>query len=235
MVAEHPGLSEEHRKILRGASWLAARSPAFQEAFLGIGHLVELPEGQELYRAGGGIATVNGLIRGQIDVVMTAPNGLELVSPSTTPDRWFGFGELIAGLPAIATAVVRVPTLMHRITRAEFLGFLDDEPTRYRDVMAYEVRGRQINQEGFLRALTTSGEARVASSILGLFEANWLTVNKPISIPQERLAAFAGVSMPTLQRAFRHMKAAGAVSTRYGELIIRDINKVRTIANARPD
>lgn len=234
-VSAHPPLLEEHKKILLGSQWLATRSPEFQEAFLSLGHLVEYPEEHVLYREGRSMFEVSGLIRGQVDVVMKAPNGLELVSPSTTPNRWFGFGELITDLPAIATAIVRMPTLMHRVSRAEFLQFLEANPSRYKDVMAYEVRGRQINQEGFLRALTTSGEARVASTIDGLFDANWLSLDKPISIPQERLATFAGVSMPTLQRAFRHMKKEGALATRYGKLIVKDIEKVRQIANATED
>ncbi|MEM1316550.1 MAG: cyclic nucleotide-binding domain-containing protein, partial [Pseudomonadota bacterium] len=116
------------------SAWLAARSAEFRDDFLALGGVVELPKGAVLYRAGQLSPAAFGLIRGQIDVIAIAPNGTEIVWPSTTPSKWFGFGDLVVGAPRAATAIVREDSLAHRIGRLELIRFLDARPERYREL-----------------------------------------------------------------------------------------------------
>lgn len=107
------------------------------------------------------------------------------------------------------------------------MAFLKDRPERYKDIIAYENTARRAAQNNLVSSLTSNGEKRVASWLLRLLDAKWLCVDSPITISQQELAAFAGSSAPTVQRAFRTMKSLGIIETDYGQFVVRDVERLR--------
>lgn len=219
-----------HQAILHDSEWLSSRSREFRAAFLELGTIIELAPGKHLYRRGRVTQNAYGLIRGQLDVVMYAPNGIQIVSPTTTPGRWLSFSDMITRTPPIADAVVRIPSLVLGISRRELVRFLDEKPSRYRELMTYDNASRHVLQQAFTCAITTSGEARVAALLLGLFEGSWLRANKAIQISQQEIAVLTGSSIATIQRVFRRLKADGALETRYGQFVLTDVDRLRGFA-----
>lgn len=224
----------DYKAILRASPWLSARSPEFQEGLLALGRLVELPEGAKLYRRGQVCDRLYALISGQIDVMMYAPNGIEIVSPNRTPGRWLVFSDVITKAPSASDGITRIPTLVLSISRKELVDFLDTDPRHYREVMTHDNEARKVLQRGFTIALTTVGEVRVAALLVSLFDADWLREDEPITMAQFEMAGMLGISVPTIQRAFRKLKRAGVLETSYGEWRITDLDTLRDFAETPP-
>lgn len=220
-------LSDDQKAILRTSGWLSTRSPAFQEAFLDLGSTKTLKAGDVLYHRGKVPTHVHGLIRGQIDVQIVAPNGEELVYPSGRQNKWYSFADVIAQEPAVGLAIARQPSDLLSISRQEVLQFLNADPHRYVDIIAHDNALRRQIQSLMAELVTGDGVDLVVSHLGWLVEEDRLDVNNAIVMSQLDLATAVGVSVPTVQRAFRDMKRRGILETSYGRLHIKEPAQLR--------
>ena len=224
-------LTEKQNDILRGSGWLATRSLAFQDAFLEMGTVRTLEIGQVLYPRGRVPTHVHGLIRGQIDVQFRAPNNEELAYPSGQQSKWYSFSDVITKEPAFGLAIARQPSELLSISRREFLNFLDAEPGRYADIIAHDNALRRRLQEVIAETVTVDGVELVARRLAWMVEKERLDSNNSVAISQMDFALAIGVSVPTVQRAFRELKRRGILETYYGKIVVKDAEELRRFAD----
>lgn len=223
-------LSAEDRSVLSSGGWLATCTQEFREAFLSLGGRRTYTAGEYLYRGGERSRYIFGLIRGQIDVHLPAPNGEELVFPSAGSSKWFGLGDAMAGVPTAASAIAKTSSLIHCISSREFLLFLDEDPARYRAAVSHENEIRRLLQHVVAELVTSDGLERVARRLSSMALSGRMGRDSQIAISQTALAAMLGVSLPTVQRAFRVMKSLGIIQTGYGTVSIIDPSRLAALA-----
>ena len=224
-------LTAEQNDILRGSGWLSTRSLAFQDAFLKMGTVKTLEIGQVLYPRGKVPTHVHGLIRGQIDVQLLAPNNEELSYPSGRQSKWYSFADVITKEPAVGFAIARQPSELLSITRRELMPFLDADPRRYIDIIAHDNALRRQIQEVLAEIVTGDGVELVARRLAWMVENDRLDSDNSVVISQMDFALAVGVSVPTLQRAFRDMKRRGILKTYYGKIVVMDAEELRSFAD----
>ncbi|WP_425043628.1 Crp/Fnr family transcriptional regulator [Primorskyibacter sp. S87] len=223
-------LTPEHKNILRGSGWLAGRSPSFQDAFLELGTLMRLEAGQVLYQRGRVPTHAYGLIQGQIDVQLLAPTGEELVYPSGSQARWYSFPDVITQEPAAGITIARQQSLLLCISRSELMRFLSEEPSRYIDMIAHDNELRRNLQEVVAEVVSVDGVELVARRLVWMIEADRLDTHNAVAISQREFASAAGISVPTVQRAFRDLKRKGLLETYYGKIVIKDPDSLARFA-----
>lgn len=220
-------LIEAHKETLRNFGWLGACRPAFQDEFLEIGRLRRLDSGAELYREGQVSTHVYGWIEGQVDVRLTSPSGEVLVYPFTAPGRWYGLADVVAGMPAYGTATAATSSLTYCISRREIIGFLEADSERYQSIIAHEFALRRNIQETVVDLVTSDGLELVARRLVRMMEFGGIDLLSGWKISQIEFATAAGVSVPTVQRAFKELKRVGAIETSYGKIVVKDVGRLK--------
>ncbi|MGI9402124.1 MAG: Crp/Fnr family transcriptional regulator [Rhizobiaceae bacterium] len=203
------------REKLTLDGWLADQPADFQTDFLSIGTVKNYGQGCHLFRAGDVISHVFGLVDGQIDLHWAGPNYEELVSPSAGRRTWYGFSDAITGEEVASTAIARRSSIVYCIPRWKFIAFLQEDPERYSNIISHENRVRKDQQNVLGQVLTLSGNSLVANLLASMHADEHFDHDASLQITQKDFAASAGVSLPTLQRAFRYLKAEGALDVTY--------------------
>ncbi|MEQ8782526.1 MAG: Crp/Fnr family transcriptional regulator [Roseibium album] len=221
-------LTKAQKSTLQDIGWLASCTADFREAFLNIGGVKVLETGDELYRDGQISTHVYGLIEGQVDVHLTATNGEELVYPFTAPGRWYGLADVVAGIPAFGKAVAGTRSVTMCFSKQEILGFLDADPKRYRNIIAHEFVLRRLIQETVADLVTSDGLELVGRRLVRMVEFEGVDFSTGVAISQFAFATAAGVSVPTVQRAFKELKRYGAIETSYGKIQVTNFDKLKS-------
>ncbi len=220
-------LPSAHKATLCNVGWLSGCGRDFQDGLLAIGTLTVLEAGDVLYQQGKATTQVFGLIEGQIDVHLTAAKNETLVYPFTAPGRWYGLADTIADVPAFGTATSATRSLAMMLPRSALLDFLDADPKRYREIISHEYALRQHIQETVTDLVTSDGLELVARRLVRMTEFEGTDLSAPMNISQFEFATAVGVSVPTVQRAFRELKKYGAIETSYGKVVVRDLKRLK--------
>jgi CRP-like cAMP-binding protein len=220
-------LSDRQKRTLCGIGWLATCDQSFQQDFLRLGGVKRLKPGDELYRQGQVSSHVFGLISGQIDIQLTAATNEELVYPFSAPGRWYGLADVVAQVSAFGTAVAGRTSLVFCVSQQELLEFLDARPERYRKIVAHEYALRRQIQETVTDLVTSDGPELVARRLVRLMEFDGVDASTSFNISQFEFASALGVSVPTVQRAFRELRKYGAIETTYGKVTVRNVAKLK--------
>ena len=220
-------LTSEYKDFLTGEGWLSRQPTKFQDEFLALGGVRQFEPGYSLYGLDSQVSHIYGLIDGQIDVHLMSSNFEEISFPSAGRGKWYSFSDAITGDRTAGSAVVKVRTTMFSVTRREFLAFLDEDPLRYRAIIAHDNELRRHFQKILMDLLTGSESERIVTRLLALADDDRTNPDDRIKLTQNELAAIVGVSLPTVQRTFRLLKQFGAVETAYGEIGVIDREKLR--------
>lgn len=194
---------------------------------MNIGVLKTLESDAVLYRDGRKPTHVYGLIEGQIDVQLTAPDGEELIYPFSAPGRWYGLADVVADQPAFGTAKAGKESNVFCVPRQEILDFLEEDSSRYRNIVAHEYALRRGLQETVIDLVTSDSLELVARRLVWMADFEGTDLSSGLSISQFDFALSLGISPPTVQRAFRELKKLGAIETSYGEIKVRNLQKLK--------
>lgn len=224
-------LSQSHKETLCGSGWLSTRSAAFQDGLLSIGSMITCAPGYVLHRNGVAPTHVHCLVEGEIHFMRTGPENEEISYPVTTPARWMAIAEVTCAVPTISTATIQRQSRLFRISRTRLLAFLGDDPSRYRDVLEYEIQHRRrVQRANELFKTAVDGDQAVARSLLYMIDVEQIHVGAEVSFSRAAWATSIGLSMPTVQRAFHRMKKLGILETRYGAFVVTDRAKLQAFA-----
>ncbi|MEU9081357.1 Crp/Fnr family transcriptional regulator [Streptomyces sp. NPDC048357] len=205
-----------------------------RETLIGLGRIVTYGVGEALIREGGPETTALLITSGCVKVFGGAEDGATVLLALRVHGELVGEISALDGQPRSATVVAVRPTVTRVLTAAAFRSFLRESPT------ASEVVQRSV--AGKLRGATrhridsSSGTAtvRLARTLDNLVRSYARTVPEGlrIDVPLSHadLAALAGISDASVQRALRSLRAAGAVATKYRGVIVREPGILRAIA-----
>ncbi|MBY6006208.1 Crp/Fnr family transcriptional regulator [Salipiger bermudensis] len=227
-------LDDRGRDALLSRGWLAARTSEFQEAFLALGSLRTVHEGRYLYRVGDPMERAFGLVDGRIDILLPVDSLPDAAFPVCGPGHWHGLSSLVDRTRAISSARVLRTSTICCISRRDFIAFLEANPRRYRDILAYEHELRAFLQEFLAEALSCGGPILVARQILRMMDAGRTDALGQLPVSQALLARLMGVSDATLQRALKDLRADGIVDTLYGKIRIIDRDALLARASEEP-
>lgn len=213
---------------------MANLPPDDRNALLRLGRVVRYGTGDVLIHEGGSETTVLLLTDGCVKVVGAVEDGGTVLLALRVRGELVGEVSALDGQPRSATVIAARPTVTRTLTSAAFHAFLRES----RD--AAEVVQRSV--AGKLRGATrhridTSGgtaTVRLARTLDNLVRSyaravpEGLRIDVPLS--HTDLAALAGISDASVQRALRSLRAAGAVTTKYRGIVIREPDILRAIA-----
>lgn len=197
----------KQKETMCASGWLSTCPKTFQVDLLNLGSVKLLQAGDTLYRRGEVPHHAYGLISGQIDILLLSNNNEELVYPHTGSSRWYCMADVITQEKAVATAIARKPTFVLSISEPEFLGFLEAEPIRYREILSHYSAQRRQLQETITDLVTFDGVILVAKRLLWMMDTGRLCPDRSCILSQHDLAGTMGLSVPTIQRAFRKLKS----------------------------
>ncbi len=151
------------------------------------------------------------VLAGSIAILISTPDGRELVVNHLHAGDCFGELALLTGRPRSASAVASVPSELLLIPRAEFLAVLEREPKvmlRMLQTLAQRLAD-SVTFESELAFLDASG--RLAHTLLHLEREH--DVPGVVNISQEEIAQRIGVARQTAAKILGQWRRAGWVQT----------------------
>lgn len=208
--------------------------PDDRDALLTRGRVVRYDTGDVLIREGSTDTSVLLLLDGCVKVVGVAEDGGTTLLALRVRGEIVGEISALDGQPRSATVIAARPTVTRTLTGAAFRELLR-ERSGVADVVQRSVLAKLRGATRY-RIDGSSGSAavRLARALDNLVRSyaravpEGLRIDVPLT--HADLAALAGVSEASVQRALRSLRAAGAVTTKYRMVVIRDQDILRAIA-----
>ena len=188
----------------------------------------QLPKGQILFFQDDPGEAAYVVVDGTIGIVLTTPDGRELVINEMHSGDCFGELALLQGEPRSAGAVAREDSTVVWIPRREFLAQVEAEPKLMRqllETMADRLRnsGERESALAFLNA-----NARLARFLLQRSEEDELL--DLVTISQEEIAAFIGVTRQTVAKILGEWRRNGWIITGRGKIMLVDRKALQRLA-----
>lgn len=165
------------------------------------------------------------LLSGEIALVLSAPDGRELIINVMKPGDFFGELGLITNQPRSADAIVRRTADLVVIPRKVFLSALEREPlmtSRLLEATATRLR----RTSDFQNALAfLDAQARLARVLLELDEQN--EERGYITMSQDELAQRAGLIRQTVAKTLGQWRRNGWLLTGRGHIVLLNRNALR--------
>ncbi|MFB8395097.1 Crp/Fnr family transcriptional regulator [Streptomyces yangpuensis] len=205
-----------------------------RETLIGLGRVVTYGVGETLIREGGPETTALLITAGCVKVFGGAEDGATVLLALRVHGEIVGEISALDGQPRSATVVAVRPTATRVLTSAAFRSFLRESPTAAEVVqrsVAGKLRGATRHRINSSSGTATVRLARTLDNLVRSYARavpEGLRIDVPLS--HADLAALAGISDASVQRALRSLRAAGAVATKYRGVIVRDPGILRAIA-----
>jgi CRP/FNR family transcriptional regulator, cyclic AMP receptor protein len=224
---------------LRTTGWpgrtVLGRLPANSlAALLAAGTLRQYPAGSALLMEGDSSTGVFLLIDGWVKVTgTTEEGGLALLALRSRGDL-VGEQAALDNKPRSATVTSAGVTVAREIHQSEFLRLLaeySDVSMAVTHALSAKLRWATRRRIDFSGLSANVRLARVLSELAQL-DSRQTTQGLELGyeLTQPELAAMVGASEPSVHRALRQLRAAGAVETGYRRIIIRDLPMLDEIA-----
>jgi CRP/FNR family transcriptional regulator, cyclic AMP receptor protein len=220
-------------RLERGAAnwppgtFLALLCASSRAALLKLGMLREYPARVPILQEGESSAHVLLLHGGWVKVVAGTQQGGQAVLAIRSRGKLVGEQAALDGEPRSASVVSAGPVTAYVVTQGSFLRCLAEHP----DVHLAVTRALSVQ----LRAATRHrvdftgqpGDVRLARVLCELVQMNSRVTTAGVelgyALTQPELAAMAGVSEPSVQRALSKLRDSGVLGTGRRRIVIRDL------------
>jgi len=172
-----------------------------------------------------------GVITGKMRISAGTPDGKEVFLNIMEPGDTFGEIALLDGHHRTATASATAPTELMIILREHFLGLLQREPklvTHLLQLLCQRIRWTSgLAEESALLGVP----ARLAARLLSLAKLHGRATPDGVhlTISQEEVARFLGVSRQIVNQYLQNWKAKRWVNLGRGKIIIRAENALQAV------
>jgi CRP/FNR family transcriptional regulator, cyclic AMP receptor protein len=228
---EHSVNDQRGRTAWALGSLLASLPREAQQAVLALGEPQQYNSGAVLFNQGEQSNFVLIIIDGYVKITAVSEDGAEsLLAIRTAGDV---IGELAAmdGLPRSATARAAGAVLARKISKAELERCLKvnyEIARAFSQAVSAKLRMATRRRVDFRK----DTRSRLAQVLVDLYygSSGMRQGGVPsILITQSELAGLIGASEPAVHKATRSLRAAGAIGTGYGRMVIEDIVTLRRI------
>lgn len=185
-------------------------------------------KGEHIFHQGDTGNAMFVLVEGSVKVVVTSPDGAEMILATLAPPDVFGELALIDGGPRTASIQTLEPTTVLTLTRATLVGLMSRQP-EVTDAILRSLGGlvrRMITQTGDLVFLDLHG--RVAKLLLYLIQdpgegPAWLDLR----LTQSELAAMVGGSRQSVNQILHLFERRGYLQIEGHRLVVKDLEALR--------
>jgi CRP-like cAMP-binding protein len=165
------------------------------------------------------------LLGGSVAIILTSPDGRELIINVMHPGDFFGELGLLTGQPRSAAAMARNACDLVSIPREAFMKVLEREPSLSRRLL--EVTALRLSRSSeFEDSLAfLDAQTRLARVLLDMDEEN--KERGYITASQQELAQRAGLIRQTVARSLGQWRRAGWLLTGRGHIVLLNRNALR--------
>ena len=165
---------------------------------------------------------------GSVAILLTSPNGSELILGEIRPGEFFGDLALVTGEPRSATATTMLKSELIIVPGGHFLDLLDGSPemTRLLLTLTFERLYTSTQREGALAFL--DAPARLARVLLELEKYSAAPAGY-VTISQNDLARRIGSTRQTVAKILGRWRRAGWLLTGRGRIVLLDQAALRQV------
>ncbi|KQZ40049.1 Crp/Fnr family transcriptional regulator [Duganella sp. Root1480D1] len=216
--------------------WFARLPAAQASALLAAARTVRLAQGELLYLQGerttGAQDGLWGVASGAVRLSVMHADGNEVIVTMAEAGNWFGETALLADLPRSATATAHEDTELLAVSAERFASLMQD--VVFANAMA-RLEAERLHAAFSLVAdmAMHSTRARVARRLLMMAHGDLTqaaSARNTITASQDQIAMMLGVGRTTLNKELQALASCGAITLRYGQIELRDIEALRAAA-----
>jgi CRP-like cAMP-binding protein len=166
-----------------------------------------------------------GVVRGRVRISVSRPGGKEVFLNIMAPGETFGEIALLDGEPRTATATAMVRTELFVIPREQFLRLLGSEPQLAAHLIQLLCRRVRWTAQLMEDSALLTVPVRVAKRLLSLarLHGRQTASGTKLSISQEELAQFLGLSRQIVNQHLQGWKAKGWILAGRGNVTIANV------------
>ncbi len=171
--------------------------------------------------------------KGKVKITKLSHEGKEIILEIISPMDFFGGIAVLRGFPYPANAVAMEDTEVLKISRKNLLSIMDRFPSLMY-CMATNIGDRIKGSHETLKSIALEKvEARIASLLIKLSDKAGEKTPEGVMInmklTKQDIAEMVGTTVETSIRTMSKLTKAGLVSTKAGKIIIRDLEKLRSL------
>jgi CRP/FNR family transcriptional regulator, cyclic AMP receptor protein len=206
--------------LLQGIPLFAGVSPAVMDGLLDQCTRCKSEAGTFLFYRGDPAETFFLLLSGKVVIMLSSPDGRELIINEMHAGDFFGELGLLTGQPRSADALVREKAEVIMIPRQAFLAALDNEPRLARRLL--EATATRLSRTSeFEDALAfLDAQSRLARVLLEMDERDEAQERGYITVSQEELAQRAGLIRQTVAKTLGQWRRRGWLLTGRGHIML---------------
>jgi CRP-like cAMP-binding protein len=203
--------------VLARTGWLSRQSPEFQTLISRLGRWREFKAGETLYLSGEVADYLVGLAEGIFEITFPLVSDEPVVVHRAEPGFWTGETCVIAGQERILSVAAATDVRVFVVPASSIHRMLTEDARHWGPFFDLSLANSQTAVSLLAEALALSPRARVARILLRLARADG-------SVPgsQEDLGRLLGMTRSSVRRALSSLIEAGAVTSGYGVLSLRD-------------
>jgi len=182
-------------------------------------------EGAIIFMRGDPGDSLCGVVSGRVRISVSRPGGKEIFLNMICPGETFGEIALLDGEPRTATATAIVRTELFVVPREQFLRVLGGEPQLAAHLIQLLCRRVRWTAQLMEDSALLTVPARVAKRLLSLarLQGRQTAGGPKLSISQEELAQFLGLSRQIVNKHLQGWKAKGWILAGRGSLTIANL------------
>jgi len=189
-------------------------------------------EGAIIFMRGDPGDSLCGVVSGRVRISVSRPGGKEVFLNIMAPGETFGEIALLDGEPRTATATAIVRTELFVIPREQFLRVLVNEPQLASHLIQLLCRRVRWTAQLVEDSALLTVPARVARRLLSLarLHGHLTACGTKLSISQEELAQFLGLSRQIVNQHLQGWKAKGWILAGRGNVTIANVPVLERLA-----
>lgn len=199
-------------------------------AALGLRRVFE--EGAVVFMRGDPGDSLCGVVTGRVRISASRPGGKEVFLNIIGPGDSFGEIALLDGQPRTATATAMARTELILFRREQFLPLLGTEPQLAAHLIQLLCRRVRWTAQLMEDSALLSVPARIAKRLLSLasLHGRYTPSGAKLTISQEELAQFLGVSRQIVNQHLQAWKAKGWIVSGRGNVTICNVRSLENLA-----
>jgi CRP/FNR family transcriptional regulator, cyclic AMP receptor protein len=191
-------------------------------------------EGGVIFMRGDPGDSLCGVVTGRVRISASRPGGKEVFLNIMGPGDSFGEIALLDGMPRTATATAMVRTELTIIRRNQFLALLRTEPQLAAHLIQLLCKRVRWTAQLMEDSALLSVPARIAKRLLSLASLHGRETPGGIklTISQEELAQFLGLSRQIVNQHLQAWKARGWIQSGRGNITLGNVRSLEALTHA---
>lgn len=170
---------------------------------------------------------------GKVKITKLSRGGREIILEIISPFDFFGGVAVMRGFPYPANAIAMEDTEVFKISRSNLMRILDRFPNLMYCIAANIGDRIKGSHETLKNIAIEKVESRIAALLIKLADKAGIKGDNSIVIDlkltKQDIAEMVGTTVETSIRTMSKFKKIGIVSEKGGRIVIRDLNKLRSL------